>query len=458
MSLDTYAQLEPRIEEEIQKIEAELPPPVKHIDTSQFRPLTLPDLASVLDITIKHDNENKLVTFLCQLSAYTEESQFNVSFNAPTSTGKSYIPLEITQLFPPEDVMKLGSCSPQAFFHEQGAYDKAKNTILVDLSRKIIVFLDQANNELLARLRPLLSHDEKAITAKFTDKNQGGGNRTKTVIILGYPSVIFCTAGLRIDEQESTRFILLSPEINQEKLKLAVTAGIQRAANPAKYRAALDANTARQELMQRVQAIKQAEIKDIIVPHEDAIIKRFTAKHEILKPRDTRDSKRLIALVKVIALLNLWWRNPEGHTITANDQDIEAAFLLWEKISASNELNLPPYIYNLYFEVIVPVWLEKKQNAVTDTSEDDSKTTPVGVTRQEISQKHYAVYGRILDGNQLRQQIIPMLETTGVIAQEDDSKDQRRKLIVPLVMPKTSEDQTDNSVTGGGVDDILNSF
>jgi len=52
---------------------------------------------------------------------------------------------------------------------------------------------------------------------KITDKTQKFGLKTKNVLLRGYPSVIFCTAGLKIDEQEATRFLLLSPEINQEK-------------------------------------------------------------------------------------------------------------------------------------------------------------------------------------------------------------------------------------------------
>ncbi|KKT29088.1 MAG: hypothetical protein UW15_C0018G0001, partial [Parcubacteria group bacterium GW2011_GWC1_44_10] len=62
------------------------------IDTSQFKPLSSQELVEILGLTIKKDEENKLLTFLCELSAYTESSQLNISFNAPSSTGKSYIP------------------------------------------------------------------------------------------------------------------------------------------------------------------------------------------------------------------------------------------------------------------------------------------------------------------------------------------------------------------------------
>jgi hypothetical protein len=126
----------------------------ERIDTSQFSQISSEALLDTLGLTIKYDAENKLATFLCELSAYTENAQFNISYNAPSSTGKSYIPTEIARLFPEDDVMEIAYCSPTAFFHDVGQYDKEKNSYLVDLSHKILIFLDQPHNELLARLRP----------------------------------------------------------------------------------------------------------------------------------------------------------------------------------------------------------------------------------------------------------------------------------------------------------------
>ncbi len=168
--------------------------------------MTAKDLIDVLGLTIKKDEENKIVSFLCQLSAYTDSCQFNISFNAPSSTGKSFIPTEIARLFPAQDVKEIGYCSPTAFFHDTGEYNKELEGYMVDLSRKILIFLDQPHTQLLERLRPVLSHDQKEIRLKITDKSQKHGLRTKNVIVKGFPAVIFCTAGLTIDEQEATRF------------------------------------------------------------------------------------------------------------------------------------------------------------------------------------------------------------------------------------------------------------
>ena len=87
-------------ENEPEESEPEGPP----IDTSQFRPMSIEELTRILGLTIVKDENNKLITFLCMLSTYTEEGQFNISLNSPSSTGKTYIPLEVVKLFPRKDV------------------------------------------------------------------------------------------------------------------------------------------------------------------------------------------------------------------------------------------------------------------------------------------------------------------------------------------------------------------
>ncbi len=402
----------------------------------EFTPLTSSDLIKTLGLTIKKDKENKIATFLCELSAYTEKAQFNISYNAPSSTGKSYIPTEIAGYFPQEDVKEVGYCSPTAFFHDVGEPDKEqKGSIIVDLSRKILIFLDQPHNQLLERLRPLLSHDKKEINIKITDKDQKQGLRTKNVVLRGFPAVIFCTAGLNIDEQEATRFLLLSPEINQEKIRDGILQTINKEANSKAFKDWLEKDPARQSLRERIRAIRMEEIKEINLKDQKQIEKRFFEQTTSLKPRHQRDIKRLIAFVKSFALLNLWWRDRNGDTITANKDDVEEAFKLWNKISVSQELNLPPYIYELFQKVIIVAYQEKNKSY----EELDIKR---GLTRQEIEQKHYEVYGKILNPYRLRQQILPVLEIAGLIIQEQDENDKRQYLVYPTELAENNNQES----------------
>ena len=399
------------------------------IDTSQFKPLSSQELIETLGLTIKKDEENKLITFLCELSAYTENSQLNISFNAPSSTGKSYIPTEVARLFPEDDVIEVGYCSPTAFFHSGGEYDEKRNGYLVDLSRKILIFLDQPHTLLLQHLRPLLSHDKKEIRLKITDKSQKFGLKTKNIFLKGFPAVIFCTAMLKIDEQETTRFLLLSPETNQEKIRQAINEKIKKETDSDIYELSLEDNAERKALKERIRAIKLEGVQRIKISSPDKLKNAFFSENKTLKPRHSRDVGRIISLIKAFALLNLWFREKNGSTIIANEDDIKEALKVWDAISESQEFNLPPYIYQLFQDVIVPAWNDKNQNRSVGFEEI---TGQLGLARREITLKHLQVYGRVLADWLLRQHIIPMLENAGLIIQEPDPNDKRKMLIYPI--------------------------
>ena len=95
-------------------------------------------------------------------------------------------------------------------------------------------------------------------------------------------------------------------------------------------------------------------------------------------------------------------------------------------------------------------WSDKNGNRSGELAEI---VGAMGLSRQEILQKHYEVYGRMLDTNQLRQQILPMLETAGLIVQEADQNDKRKILVYPTALTAKSSDEENNSVTRGGVND-----
>ncbi|MCX8178070.1 MAG: hypothetical protein N3F10_07250, partial [Candidatus Bathyarchaeota archaeon] len=80
--------------------------------------LTVEDVIDILGSTVKHDDQNKAITFLTMLLTYTDQDQINIGFLAESSSGKSYIPLELSAYFPEEDVVKFGYASPTAFFHD----------------------------------------------------------------------------------------------------------------------------------------------------------------------------------------------------------------------------------------------------------------------------------------------------------------------------------------------------
>jgi hypothetical protein len=221
---------------------------------------------------------------------------------------------------------------------------------------------------------------------------------------------------------------LLSPEISCEKIREAIYEKIKKETDSESYRDITEKDPDCKLLKERILAIKEAGVKEIKISNPDLIQKLFFKSIKQPKPRHQRDIARVISLVKILALLNLWFREKDGEAIIANDQDIKEAFRIWEMISESQELNLPPYVLNLYKDVILEAYEAVKR----------------GLSRQEIMKKHFEVYGRYLPDWQLRQWIIPMLETSGLITQEADALDKRKILVYP-----TSEM---NSEMGCGVE------
>jgi hypothetical protein len=290
-----------------------------------------------------------------------------------------------------------------------------------------LIFLDQPHNMLLQHLRPLLSHDQKEIVIKITDKSQKYGMKTKKVLLRGFPAVIFCTAGLKVDEQEGTWFLLLSPETTQEKIREAVLAKLEKETDYQKYKQWLDNQPERKQLQERIKAIKQAKIDDVNVPM-DELFDRLITSDKIYRPRDTRDTGRIISIIRSISLLNCWFRQRDGNTITADKSDVIEGFKLWESIAESQTLGVPPYIYRLYQEIILPAYAEKNNHNETIAVTVGRQ----GLSRQEILQKHRQVYGRLLNPDQLRKEVLPMMESAGLVVQEADAQDKRKILVFPM--------------------------
>ena len=379
------------------------------------KPLTIEELQKILDTTVKSDTANKTITFLSMLLTYTDCEQLNIGFLAESSTGKSYIPLEISWYFPSEDVMKLGYASPTAFFHDWGriqtfeSFEGLKEAkIFVDLSNKILIFLDMPHPGLLERLRPLLSHDEREIEVRITDRTQKYGMKTKTIVVKGYPSVVFCSANEGLNEQEQTRMLLLSPEKTQEKLLEALLLKLERESDRQAFNRYMESEPSRCFLRARVQAIKSANIKHIIIPEDlrKQILKRFMEGRKWLQPRHLRDVSRLLGLIKANALLNLWHRERQGDTIIASMEDVEAGFKLYQNVAEANELGVAPELLEVY-------------KAVEADGKED------GYTITEFQQLYMKVFHKPL-GYDKAKRILTNLEGAGLLTEEPDSKDRRK--------------------------------
>lgn len=420
------------------------------------REITLDEVADVLSLTIKDDNSNKKVVFLAMLSAYTERSQINVSLNAPSATGKTYLASEVAKLFPKEDKVERSGASPTSFFYGEGVQDKARKAKIVSLERKILIFYEQPNPALQERLRPLLSHDDKELVHSLTNRNKGT-NRAEDIIIRGFAATIFCSANMRLDEQETTRAILVSPEATEEKIRHAIKQRIKRGKNETEFAAWLEKQSERTELMRRIVAIREERVDDIIIGDADAatIEKQFFDMISQPKPSNQRDIDHLLQLIKVIALLNVWQRRQPNGNIVASQSDIDQAFSLWGDYFESQNLGIPPAVLSFYKKYIVPAYLAKYTTADENlkVSMNDGK---IGLTSQELGSYYIQEEHTTLNADKLRKDILPQLQSAGLLMWEkptieDNKVDKRTRHIFPTLL--TDEEKNNIGIRGVDAED-----
>lgn len=166
-----------------------------------------------------------------------QKNPINLAINAPTGKGKTYILQKVMDKFPQQDVLMLYRMSDKSLFHrpgklvvknEKGEYesiderlaeidseiqdkqsdkqhksdikdleDEKKQLLkdarkLIDLSHKILVFLDPPSPELFGAIMSLLSHDKYEVEYEFVDAHNG--IKTKNNVLRGWPAVIFAQA------------------------------------------------------------------------------------------------------------------------------------------------------------------------------------------------------------------------------------------------------------------------
>ena len=219
---------------------------------------------------------------ITMLSAYSK-NPINLLINAPSGVGKNYIISKVSSLFPKGDVLPLAGMTEKALFHRPGnlvikdeitgeyqsietqlldigekirerkreecnyrtADDKVKrqeikdsiqileeqkkellsnSKKLIDLSNKIIIFLDTSPEHLLSSLLPLLSHDEYEVEYEYVDTHNS--IKTKSNVLRGWPAVVIAQAldyshSPRFQEYQR-RFITTNPTMTQDKYNQAI--------------------------------------------------------------------------------------------------------------------------------------------------------------------------------------------------------------------------------------------
>jgi len=359
-----------------------------------------PDLYSKfmkhLSRKVKRDDVTKNMVFLTGLSPYTPEP-INLFLRGESSTGKTYNSVEVLRYFPQDEVWYLGGLSRKALVHlhsqlvdkngeeinfkdkpekprksdyqdnqgfSQAIKEYKENTEtwrkrlensynLIDLTGKILLFLEAPDFETFNMLRPILSHDKLEISYQFVDKTAKGQLKTRRVVIRGWPATIFCNTQERYVQDLATRGFTVTPETNPEKIQDANILTGTRAAFPWQYEKDFDFT----QLESYIRFLKN-NLGDfnVLVPYGKEFAESFPHRFS----RSMRDCKHVLNLIKISALFHFAQRpilapgtEEETHQyVMAIKQDYDFVMALWTEIREETETSAPGHIMKFFNEVV----------------------------------------------------------------------------------------------------------
>lgn len=360
-----------------------------------------------LNRTVKRDVITKNMSFLTCLSAYTSQP-LNLFLRGESSIGKTYNIMQVSNYFPQKDVWRLGGLSKRALVHGFGVlvdqnneeidfskkpqkpakgeyaneydyreaikeYKEAQETwlkrlqnsrYLVDLTGKILLFLEPPDFETFMALRPILSHDAYEISYKIVDKTAKGKLQTKHVIIRGWPACVFCSTREKYVQDLATRGFTVTPETTTEKYRNANILTGEKAALPWKFRR--DFDFALLEGYIRSFKNKMEELQ-VLIPYGKQQAEKFPSKF----PRTMRDFKHILTLIKVFTQFHFAQRPVLGSRyILASRQDYDFVMGLWEKIRETTETSAPGQIMKFFHEVAEKVAEGQAEFLIQDLVEE----------------------------------------------------------------------------------------
>jgi hypothetical protein len=282
--------------------------------------------------------------------------------------------------------------------------------------------MDMPNYQFLEAIRSFFLRDIDEVVYKIIDKTGRGKLEAKEMVLKGRPIFVYCSTNTFMDLQEMTRMLILSPEQTEEKIRESINNTFLQETENSEYQRLVDNNPERKLLKLRIEAIKQAQVGYIKFKSEDAqyLKMEFLNSKRNLQGRHNRDIKRMISLIKCHCLLNMWFRELDGADLFVNRKDIDAILPLWNKLTEGQDLNLPPYIFEIYQKIILPIFSDKKTSLIN---------SELGITRNEIKEKFYKEFNRPIADHDLRNNIIPVLKNSGLIYEEKHPTDKRTVLL-----------------------------
>jgi hypothetical protein len=239
-----------------------------------------------------------LVVLICAFGSRLARVPLNLFAQGLPGTGKSFLIAAVCRCF--EDATTvLAYGSKKSVIHDTSlAIKVGDNEYLIDLTGKVIVFLEaKPSRALLEFLKPVRSRDQPEATYKVTESLKGG-HATKTVKVRGWPVIVATGVTQPSGEEQTTRDLSITPFFSPELARAVNIEAARRSAGPSKH-SGQSAVGARPDLWNAALCHRLVQMPVVNLFGEE-MAKGFVAKRE----RSMRDFKMLLSCMESFALLH----------------------------------------------------------------------------------------------------------------------------------------------------------
>ncbi|KAA2283378.1 hypothetical protein [Candidatus Nitrosocosmicus sp. SS] len=353
--------------------------------------------------TIKQEHSLVNLLLYTGLSTYTK-NPLNLGIIAPTSEGKTYPVTEMTKFLPTKDVWMIGSMSPKVIIRDRGILvdennkpieqkvqdlteqlkksqknsnkDEESNLtqqlkeihknskVLIDLSGKVLVFLEPPHKETWDILKPILSHYTYEIEHPYVYKTETKGMEVKHIVTRGWPACIFCSAK---DESNwpmwpeiQSRFLITPPNmIKQKYLESTILIG-QRSGLPSLVQEQLIVSQDETQIAKDCISIIKDELlasyeNGVWIPYQKILTHSLPSE----KGTDVRIANRIFSLLNIVTKSNSFnrFKLKFGNEIMSISslEDLREVLKLTQNITG-----IPSYKLDFFREVFVPLFQSKE--------------------------------------------------------------------------------------------------
>jgi hypothetical protein len=462
-----------------------------------------------LEIILKEAREeHRLVKqiFYTMASAYTNNPS-NLAINSPSGEGKSYVLTKVGGVFPKEDVMFLSGMTDKALFHrpgilvikndQNGEYDPIDDRIakidsdiedkqnemdnakdknlkqglssiikalekekkdllketkkLIDLSHKILVFLDTPKPELFSTLMPLLSHDKYEVEYEFVDTHNS--IRTKTNVLRGWPAVIFAQAIDYSHHQRypeiQRRFIITNPKMSIQKYERAIDLiGDKFRLPDFAYQQKIVSDLEKEKVREIIRGIKEKILNvchaiepgknNVIIPFNEVITNSMLLPRE--KASDMTTANRLFGFLTLLPIIDVDNR-PKIVLRRDGDPIIQTIpFALFEDMSEALSLmeysdGVRPYVLEWYYNVFLEAFDSKKEPDFKVNSRNETITERrIALTTEQLVDATFEKRKKKCSSKQLLENFVNPLVNQGYIDKSESELDKRANIYYPVLV------------------------